>query len=291
MKRILTIVMCAVMLVSVMAVFAGCEEDTTPTQGSTTTTTTTQSTTTTKNDETTTTTTGQTTTEPSTTTTTTKPTTTTTTKPTTTTTKKPTTTTTTTKSTTTTTTVQAEVNERDAFIGSWKTELDMTDIINEAYENSDLAGYVVIEDFSFDLIFTFKTDGTYSIRADRTAAEAMYEDVRKDYEKGIRAYFTDALAEYNIDMTVDEYLASEGVTMQELVEYEFSDETLDYLIDAAKTDGRYEVEDGICYMNYDLEEEIDKTDKEQYDPYTISGDTLTLYANAEDEIDMVLTRV
>ncbi len=291
MKRILTIVMCAIMLVGAMAFLTGCEEDKNPTQPSTTTTTTQSATTTTKQNETTTTTEEQTTTVPATTTTTTKQETTVTTKnATTTTTKKPTTTTTT-KKTTTSTTVQGVIKEKDAFIGSWSTKLDMTKELNDAYNESDLKGYVVISDFSFKMIFTFKQNDTYSIRIDENAARTMYNKVRTEYENGVRKYFADLLEENDVDMTVDEYLESEGTNMKEIVDYEYPIELLDYMISGYKTDGRFEVENGICYMNYDLEAEIDKTDTEQYDPYTISGNTLTFYANGEGEENVTLTKI
>lgn len=165
-------------------------------------------------------------------------------------------------------------SEQDKLIGTWETNIDMTDYMNdELGANEELAQYIKVDDFSIVMQWTLKEDGTYKMAANEEKTKEMYEDLVQDIEEGIKKYFEDMIEQSSLDMTVDELLEQSGTTFDELIEDALGDELLEDMLEGFESEGKYKVKDGKVYMSDGLDSEIDE---EEYETYEISGDELTL---------------
>ena len=174
-------------------------------------------------------------------------------------------------------------SEQDKFIGTWETELDMTDYLNDAIteEDEDMGEYIKFKDFSLVVQIEFKDDATYEMSVDKKAAEKAIEALREDFEKGIIEYFEAYLEEAGVDMTVEEALEESGMSIEDLMDEALGDELLDEITSGFESEGNFSVEDGKLFMSDDLDSDIDE---DEYETYEISEDKLKLikYHGEED---------
>ncbi len=178
---------------------------------------------------------------------------------------------------------KSELSDSEIFIGEWECELDMTDYMNEYLAADDEIGdYITISDFSMVMNFKFTKD-TLKITLDEDALlDAFDKIMKKDFKKGLEKYMEDMLEEYGIDMSVDEFLATEGLSIDDLLDdimEEFlSEDSIDEAFGDFETVGEYKVKNGKLYSDEDGD-----FDDDEYITYKIvDEDTIKLTGTSED---------
>ena len=139
---------------------------------------------------------------------------------------------------------------------------------------------------------TFKADGTFETFIDEDDLEAYFDAIKALIRDGLVAYFEDMLVQSALDMTVDELLALSGTDMDTMLDETFAAMDFDSMADAFKASGKYALEDGKMYGTASN----GSINKNVYETYTLTEDTLTLHAvfgQAADGVTypMVFTRV
>lgn len=168
--------------------------------------------------------------------------------------------------------------EQSKYIGTWKANLDFTEIMNDELANDvDMGGYFTITDFSVVMYLEFNDDGTYSMWVEEDSVEQAMEQMIDDLTLGMEDYLTDYFASEGITVTVQEALDSLGMTMDELMDDSFDDEMMDEtvndMLDAINGEGNFKVEGDRLFLSDGLEYAVDE---DVYDICEISGDILKM---------------
>lgn len=184
---------------------------------------------------------------------------------------------------------------KETVVGTWKTNIDMADMLNQEMEAAGMGEYINIESFNVPLVMEFKEDGTGSMTVDQDGMNETVDKLAEDMTTGLEAYFTDYFASMGLEIDLDEALAASGMSMDDLVEEMKAEFASEEAFAEFTTEFNYKAEDGKLYISDDLETEIGTT----YNTYELNGDTLTL-EQGNEELDeeaakylfpMVLTRV
>lgn len=177
-------------------------------------------------------------------------------------------------------------SEADSLVGTWKADMDMSSMTNEmlASLGEGMEEYFEFEGFSVTMVLTFKDDGTYTSEIDKASAEAAVDSMLVTIEDGMVKMLEAQIAEYGLDMTVEELLETSGMTMEDMMAELDAEELVDEMV-GTTTEGNYQAKDGKLYLSDGTNYEVDE---EMYDTYELDGDTLTLteHFGSEDEEEM-----
>ncbi len=156
-------------------------------------------------------------------------------------------------------------------VGTWKTTVDFTDSVNEMFTaegGEEMAEYFTIKDFKFDVVLTINEDGTYKMSADETSIKTAMTSISTQVTDGMVKMLEDLFKESGIEMTVEEYLDMQGMTMDDLTkemmesfnEEDFSD---------MESEGTYVIEDTKLKLTEVSEDGTSTTDVYEYVDGTI----------------------
>ena len=173
-------------------------------------------------------------------------------------------------------------SDKDALIGTWNGEADLTDVINESFAaDEELSRYVQVDSFKLPMVLVFNQDGTYSLGVDKTAVQAEIESLKTDVSDGLTAYLEDVIKEQGLTgVTVDDLLSAMGVSMEDLMAEAFSEDAVDELVEEMASEGNFDVKDGKLFLSDGLDYAVDET---VYETYTLEGSTLTLLEYVADD--------
>lgn len=173
--------------------------------------------------------------------------------------------------------------DKDSFIGSWKTTINLDEIINEsiAGEDEDMADYFKIEDFNLTMLYTFNEDGTYTVAADKDATRESFEKMRDALSAGLTDYLKAMLASEGVSMDIDDLLALNGTSLEEMMDSILSDEALDEMVAEMETTGNWKAEKGKLYTTESVDDDFDES---EYETYTITSGKLTLKEAVGDDV-------
>ena len=178
--------------------------------------------------------------------------------------------------------------DKEQFVGTWKAELDMTDLFNEglkqeiAQEDEEMASYFDIEHFGFTVIFKFNEDDTYTTEIDDASLNASMDAMKACVRDGMMAYFEDMIAEYELDMSVEDMLEASGISIEDIIEEGLSADMFDDVLAELEMHGNWKAENGKLYTTETVNDKIDKNSYELYE-ITSEGIKLSLVDPTEDE--------
>ena len=173
----------------------------------------------------------------------------------------------------------------DAIVGTWESTVDMSKIINDFMEEDpDMAEYIHFEDFKMLFRYTFREDGTYEKTVDKAVLKESMKGVQATFAEGMRRYLEDSFEEMGFDGTVEDYMESLGLTMEELAEAAFGDDMVESMVSEITTQGNYRLKDGKLYTSSGLDSEISE---DSYETYELSGNKLVL-KDYHGEIDEMI---
>lgn len=175
-------------------------------------------------------------------------------------------------------------SEEDKLTGTWKGNIDYTDVMNELFPmaiGEELASYFVFEDLEMSLIFEFD-DGIMTMSVDEDSADDLVNNIMDACVDGVEKLYQDIIDSYGYDMTVDELLESQGTSMDELVEQMNTDDMVEEITSMA-VKCKYEVKEGKILLSEDEDSEVSE---DNYMKYTVSDDELKITdISGTDEID------
>lgn len=181
----------------------------------------------------------------------------------------------------------ADNSDKEKFVGTWETSIDLTDAVNEEIQNSldaanaDIGEYLNINKFELTLLFEFNDDDTYSLYADESSLDNNIEDLKVDFKDGITAYFEGVIADQGLGMSVDDVLATSGLSLDDLVDECVSDDMFDGVIDEFAAEGKWKAENGKLYATDGVDEDFAEN---KYQPYEFTSDGIKLLkAEAEED--------
>lgn len=174
------------------------------------------------------------------------------------------------------------------LIGTWESELDMTQVMNEAM--GELMAEVGGTDMEIDatmsarLEYTFNEDKTYSVTVDADAMAESMTNYMTDI-KGVlveylyQTFEAQGLSREDADTALQ---AQAGCTAAELIDLLLSQVDFTEMIDTEEMTqtGVYKVEDGKIFMA-ETEEDFDDG---VYLTYTVDGSTMSLTGDEGDPL-------
>ncbi len=154
----------------------------------------------------------------------------------------------------------------DSIVGTWEAEVDFAEYLTDtmASELGEMASYFDFQDLTLKLVLTFEEDGTYTLSGDKASAEKLFSDLLEQLKPGMVKYLEEQLKASGMEMTVDELLAMSGTTMDALMEQSFSEEMIDEMLEDMESDGEYEIDGDLLYLDGDECE------------FKLKGDALTI---------------
>ena len=191
--------------------------------------------------------------------------------------------------------------ERDAAIlGTWRANVDCRDQFLEELsdmDDTDLKIEDYVESFVLPISMSFTEDGCYSLRLDSAAFQEEMGRFGNAMGNFLNDYFAEIVMEAMIatgyadgSETVEQLEAILGMSMDEFITYQFGMSVADMA--AEITDGlvstlqeicleaNYVAQGGKLYTSESLE---DSVDPDEYESYEISGNTLTIFSNGDEE--------
>lgn len=189
---------------------------------------------------------------------------------------------------------------KENLVGTWKTSINMAEMLNTAMAEAGMGDYVQVESFELPIIMELREDGTASLSVDAEGMAATADKLVEDMIPGLEKFLVDSVAAAGVELSLEEILAASGIASMEEFAGQLKDEFLAAgAFDEVAAEMKYKAKDGKLYFSDDLESDVVLG---EYNTYKLEGDTLTLdVGNMEiDEEDeelakymfpMVLTRV
>ena len=173
--------------------------------------------------------------------------------------------------------------EAQALVGTWKADVDTTELMTETM-GADMAEFVTLEDVVFTMVFKFNSDGTYSVTLDEASVQVALEGVLQAVKDGTVAMLEAQIAEYGMDMSVEDMLAASGTDLDTV--FAQMEEQMNLPALAAQTiaeashEGKYDAKEGKLFLSAGLDY---LPDPECYEVYTLEGNVLTLLEYVGDD--------
>lgn len=181
---------------------------------------------------------------------------------------------------------KSKSGDKEQFLGTWKATLDMTDLLNESLRegigDDEMADFFVIDKFSFDVVFKFNDDGTYSTDVDQASLDKSVETMKTAVKDGLMDYFEVMIDGQELDMSVEELLELSGLSMDDLLEEAMPADLFDDVVAEFKLKGNWKAENGKLYTTESLSDDVNKAGYELYE-ITNAGIKLSLVDESEDE--------
>ena len=127
------------------------------------------------------------------------------------------------------------------------------------------------------MVLQFNSDGTFSMTLDEASIDAALNSVLQSVKDGTIAMLEAQIAEYGMEMSVEEMLAASGTDLDTLMAEMEAQMNLPGLaaqiISEAAGEGKYDAKDGKLFLSAGLDY---LPDPECYEVYTLEGNVLTL---------------
>lgn len=161
---------------------------------------------------------------------------------------------------------------KTTIVGTWETDIDMTDMLNEQMVAAGVGDFITISSFNLTLIMEFNENGTGALRMDEKALEKSFEGLADDMAKGMKSYFS------SMGLDLDELLAMEGMSMDDFIDEMMAEMDVESMGMEFNLEFNYKTEGDKLYISEDIDSEINT---DTYNTYELKGNTLTLDAGNE----------
>lgn len=174
-----------------------------------------------------------------------------------------------------------ESEEKQELLGRWRCEIDLTEQISQGLDpEGETADYLKIDAFLIPVEMEFREDDIFSMEVDMDSVDESLEHLMDGIVEGMSRYLEDMMYEQTgIETPVEEILSSTGMTMEDLVDMMFPEETVAELKEQIASEftkaGRFLAEEGRLYTSADVDLDVDM---EVYETYTLHAQRLTLMA-------------
>lgn len=176
--------------------------------------------------------------------------------------------------------------DEELILGTWKVELDcgpMYNMMMEAALGEETAAYMDFTGLALTAYYTFEADGTYTTSIEEQDMEIFATEAANILRSSMRRLLEDMLADQLGDKTLDEFLAEQNMTFDQLLETAGLDadaltQSMLEAMEGTETTAEYTLKDGMLIVD-----EVEQ-------PYALDLNTLTLYApeglTTEQELEL-----
>lgn len=168
----------------------------------------------------------------------------------------------------------------ESIVGKWETSQDVSAMFNAMVTKSDpsTAQYFTFTGLTLDLTMEFTADGTCVQSVSEESYAAFIQAVTEGTVAGMNKMLEDMLKDQNINMTVEEFLAFTGVSMEDMIQQAMGSTSTDSFYAMLVTACNYKVEDGKLYTSASAESK----DYTEVNAYTVKDGVLTIESNPDN---------
>ena len=169
--------------------------------------------------------------------------------------------------------------KQELLLGRWRCEIDLTEQLSRGLDpEGETAGYLKLDASLIPVEMEFREDDTFSMEVDMDRVEESLEQLMDGVVDGMSRYLEDMMYEQTgIETPAEEILASTGMTMEDLVDIMFPEETVvelkEQIVSEFTREGRFLTEEGRLYTSAGVDLDVDM---EVYETYTLQAEKLTL---------------
>lgn len=195
---------------------------------------------------------------------------------------------------------KADSTNQPVPIGTWQTEIDISELVNErVFGLEEMDVFFLVDSFVLNMEFTVRKDGTYTMKADEKSVQTAVDNLAMLAEEYLILSLEEQLMwlqneQYGDDLegtypeiTMEQMLEQNGTTLEE--QKKQLQETLgvktmaDEILARANREGTFKAEEGVLYLSKDIQSEIDAN---SYILYTVEEKALTFVEIYGEETDM-----
>lgn len=188
-------------------------------------------------------------------------------------------------------------SERDKLVGDWTGTISLADMIESQInaQNEELGIKTDIDSFDLKLMFSFKSDGTYSISADKGSLDTAMDGLAESLKKSLRSYFEQEIEKQGLDITVDEMLEMSKISLDSVVDQSLDALNTDEMAAAFESSGKFDAKDGKLFtyagsIDEGVYETYELTDTELKITGSVGGDDSEEAELAKALYPLVLTK-
>lgn len=145
--------------------------------------------------------------------------------------------------------------DKKALLGNWQTSIDLTDMINDEMKaglnDDEMLKYLTVEKFTMELSLSFNEDNTYAMSVDEAALESSLDQVIASFKTGLTQYVEEMIAAQGVEMTVDDFFAQAGITLDDMLAQAFDKDDVMSSLDSMESKGTFEAKGGVLYLTDD----------------------------------------
>lgn len=163
----------------------------------------------------------------------------------------------------------------ESIIGKWEAAThDVTAMLNDYVTKADpsTAKYFNFTNLTLDITMEFTAEGTCKIEPSQDSSTAFIQAVTEGTIAGMNKMLEDMLASQNINLTVEQFLAFTGVSMEDMIKEAMRSVKPEEMLGELTGTSNYKVEDGKLYTS----ENAASTDYKDVNPYTVKDGVLTI---------------
>lgn len=145
--------------------------------------------------------------------------------------------------------------DKKALLGDWETSIDLTDMINDEMKaglnDDEMLQYLTVEKFTMELSLSFNEDDTYAMSVDEAALESSLDQVIATFKTGLTQYVEEMIAAQGVEMSVDDFFAQVGITLDDMLAQAFDKDEVMSSLDSMESKGTFEAKGGVLYLTDD----------------------------------------
>lgn len=172
--------------------------------------------------------------------------------------------------------------DKKALLGNWETSIDLTDMINDEMKaglnDDEMLQYLTVEKFTMELSLSFNEDNTYAMSVDEAALESSLDQVIATFKTGLTQYVEEMIAAQGVEMTVDDFFAQVGITLDDMLAQAFDKDEVMSSLDDMESKGTFEAKGGVLYLTDDEGTGLES--------YKLEDGKLTLTGEGVDDSDL-----
>ena len=152
---------------------------------------------------------------------------------------------------------------KEKFYGTWVAEVDLADFLKAKIVNvnESLKDWLRLSEYPATITLTFNEDGSFERKVDGEFGTDTLDTLKAELLNGYNAYYADYLRGRGLDMTVEEFEKSSGISLKLKVEQVANADYLKNILNDLNHSGAYLVEEDHLYFGTHMNVEEKKNEQ------------------------------
>ncbi len=144
----------------------------------------------------------------------------------------------------------------ESLVGTWHATKDISGLLTQMLAEADptTSDYFTFSDLNLVFTMTLGADGSFTLVS---TADDFADTLLEQMRPGLEKMLEEALADANLDMTLDEFLSVSGTSLDALLDELAATLSFDEELEAMNISAKYIVEGDKLYFSEDMDSEID----------------------------------